>query len=92
MTYSLGRPILRQRSPLLSLDWSVKVVGIKLSADSARSVTPCNASLNECQDKCSFLSGDAANVLPVLKNPEELPRHRTAQAIGPLEEKTPFDG
>ena len=59
-----------------------KVVGIELSADSIRSATR-NATLNGCQDKCSFLSGDAANIFSVVKDPEDFPRDRTVLIIDP---------
>ena len=59
-----------------------KVVGIELSADSIRSATR-NATLNGCQDKCSFLSGDAANIFSVVKDREEFPRDRTVLIIDP---------
>ena len=59
-----------------------KVVGIELSADSIRSATR-NATLNGCQDKCSFLSGDAANIFSVVKDPQDFPRERTVLIIDP---------
>ena len=59
-----------------------KVVGIELSVDSIRSATR-NATLNGCQDKCSFLSGDAANIFSVVKDREEFPRDRTVLIIDP---------
>ena len=59
-----------------------KVVGIELSADSIRSATH-NATLNGCQDKCSFLSGDAANIFSVVKDPQNFPRDRTVLIIDP---------
>lgn len=59
-----------------------KVVGIELSADSIRSATR-NATLNGCQDKCSFLSGDAVNIFSVVKDPEDFPRDRTVLIIDP---------
>ena len=59
-----------------------KVVGIELSADSIRSATR-SATLNGCQDKCSFLSGDAANIFSVVKDPQEFPRDRTVLIIDP---------
>lgn len=59
-----------------------KLVGIELSADSIRSATH-NATLNGCQDKCSFLAGDAANIFSVVKNPEDFPRDRTVLIIDP---------
>lgn len=59
-----------------------KVVGIELSADSIRSATK-NAALNGCQDKCSFLSGDAANIFSVVKDPEDFPRDKTVLIIDP---------
>lgn len=59
-----------------------KVVGIELSADSIRSATG-NAALNGCQDKCSFLSGDAANIFSVVRDPREFPRERTVLIIDP---------
>lgn len=59
-----------------------KVVGIELSADSIRSATH-NAILNGCQDKCSFLSGDAANIFSVVKDPQNFPCDRTVLIIDP---------
>jgi tRNA (uracil-5-)-methyltransferase len=59
-----------------------KVVGIELSVDSINSATR-NAVLNRCQDKCSFLSGDAANIFSVVKNPEDFPRDKTVLIIDP---------
>ena len=59
-----------------------KVVGIELSADSIRSATR-NATLNGCQGKCSFLSGDAANIFSVVKDRQEFPRDRTVLIIDP---------
>ena len=59
-----------------------KAVGIELSADSIRSATR-NATLNGCQDKCSFLSGDAANIFSVVKDPQDFPRDRTVLIIDP---------
>ena len=62
-----------------------KVVGIELSEDSIRSATH-SATLNVCQDKCMFLSGDAANifsVFPLVKDPEDFPRDRTVLVIDP---------
>ena len=59
-----------------------KVVGIELSADSIRSATR-SATLNGCQDKCSFLSGDAANIFSVVKDLQEFPRDRTVLIIDP---------
>ena len=59
-----------------------KVVGIELSADSIRSAKH-NATLNGCQDKCSFLSGDAVNIFSVVKDQREFPRDRTVLIIDP---------
>jgi len=59
-----------------------KVVGIELSADSIRSATG-NGELNGCQDKCSFLSGDAANIFSVVKDRKEFPREKTVVIIDP---------
>ena len=59
-----------------------KVVGIELSADSIRSATR-NAGLNGCQDKCSFLAGDAADIFSVVGDREEFPRERTVLVIDP---------
>jgi len=59
-----------------------KVVGIELSADSIRSATR-NATLNGCQDKCRFLSGDAANIFSVVRDPRDFPRDKTVLIIDP---------
>ena len=65
----------------LSEDFS-KVVGIELSADSIKSATR-NALLNWCQDKCSFMAGDAANIFSVVGDQQEFPRDRTVLIIDP---------
>lgn len=67
-----------------------KVVGIELSEDSIRSATH-NATLNGCQDKCLFLSGHAANIFSVVKNPKDFPRDRTALIIDPPRKGTDED-
>ena len=59
-----------------------KAVGIELSADSIRSATH-SAALNGCQDKCSFLAGDAANIFSVVKDTQDFPRDRTVLIIDP---------
>ena len=59
-----------------------KAVGIELSADSIRSATH-SAALNGCQDKCSFLAGDAADIFSVVKDTQDFPRDRTVLIIDP---------
>ena len=59
-----------------------KVVGIELSADSIKSARH-SATLNGCQTKCSFQSGDAADIFAVVKSPQDFPRDRTVLIIDP---------
>ena len=59
-----------------------KVVGIELDKDSITSAVR-NAIRNFLQDKCSFVSGDAANIFSVVGDRQEFPRHKTVLIIDP---------
>ena len=59
-----------------------KVVGIEIAADAIKSATR-NALMNWCQDKCSFVVGDAANIFSVVNDQTEFPRDRTVLIIDP---------
>jgi len=59
-----------------------KVVGIELDKDSIQSATR-NAVLNGLQGKCSFVSGDAADIFSDVEDRREFPRYQTVLIIDP---------